>query len=144
HEYMMVRQYDRVLFSQRDPETAVQEVNLPINSEWTVAVKKFHYKLVSVQDFEESADVFAWYLAGEEEPQLQIRSRKPGDRISLAGMSNPKKVARLMIDEKVPAPFRKGWPVITDSNDEILLMPGLRPSRHISAIQRPEDIWVLM
>lgn len=144
HKYMMVRQYDRVLFSQRDPEAAEHEVHLPITGTWTAAVKNFCYKLVSLQDFEESEDVFAWYLASEEEPQLQIRSRKPGDRIPLAGMSNSKKVARLMIDEKVPAPIRAGWPVIADSNDEILLVPGLRPSRNISAIQRPEDNWVLM
>ncbi|WP_422121810.1 tRNA lysidine(34) synthetase TilS [Planococcus sp. X10-3] len=143
-KYMMVRQYDRVLFSQRDPEAAPQAFNVRISNEWSVAVKNFRYKLVSAQNFEEMPDVFAWYLSGEDEPQLQIRSRLPGDRIPLPGMSNSKKVARLMIDEKVPAPLRSGWPVITDGNDEILLVPGLRPSRHISAIPRPEDKWVLM
>ncbi|MFD1030297.1 tRNA lysidine(34) synthetase TilS [Metaplanococcus flavidus] len=144
-KYMMVRQYDRVLFSQRDPEAAPQEYDLQIRSdEWSVAVKNFRYKLVSAHNFEESPNVFAWYLSGEDEPQLQIRSRLPGDRISLPGMSSPKKVARLMIDEKVPAPLRSGWPVITDRHGEILLVPGLRPSRHISVIQRPEDNWVLM
>lgn len=143
-KYMMVRQYDRVLFSQRDPETAPQEFKVQISTQWSVAVKNFRYKLVPVQDFEETPDVFAWYLSGQDEPQLQIRSRLPGDRIRLPGMSNPKKVARLMIDEKVPAPLRQGWPVITDANDEILLVPGLRPSLHISVIPRPEDNWVLM
>src|SRR5690606_12884088 len=86
----------------------------------------------------------AWYFSDSTEPQLRIRSRIPGDRIHLSGMAHSKKVARLMIDEKVPAPLRKGWPVITDSNGEILLIPGLRPSRHISRSRCPHDNWVLV
>ncbi|HSJ37485.1 MAG TPA: tRNA lysidine(34) synthetase TilS [Planococcus sp. (in: firmicutes)] len=143
-KYMMVRQYDRVLFSRRDPESAPQELDLLITGEWSGAVKNFRYKLVPVQDFVETPDVFPWYLSSEDEPRLHLRSRLPGDRIPLPGMSHSKKVARLMIDEKVPAPLRRDWPVITDGDGEVLLVPGLRPSRHISRFLRPEDNWVLM
>ena len=143
-KYMMVRQYDRVLFSRRDTESAPREINLSITGEWSEAVKNFRYKLVPVQNFVESPDVTSWYLSGDDEPRLHLRSRLPGDRIRLPGMSHSKKVARLMIDEKVPAPLRNDWPVITDSDGEVLLVPGLRPSQRMSRSQRPGDKWVLM
>ncbi|WP_033542046.1 tRNA lysidine(34) synthetase TilS [Planococcus sp. CAU13] len=142
--YRMIRQYDRVLFSRRDSEAVSEEFHSSITDEWTGAVKNFRYKLLPVQQLREQEDAIAWYFSESAEPQLQIRSRLPGDRIHLSGMAHSKKVARLMIDEKVPAPLRKGWPVITDSNGEVLLVPGLRPSRHISRSRRPQDNWVLM
>lgn len=143
-EYMMVRQYDRILFSSRLTDTVAQANNLVITGEWSEAVKDYRFKLVALQNFAEMPDVTPWYLPGEDEPELHLRSRLPGDRISLPGMAQSKKVARLMIDEKVPAPLRRDWPVITGSAGEILLVPGLRPSRHVSRFPRPEDKWVLM
>ncbi len=142
--YMMIRQYDHVLFSRRELEAAPEEFNSLITGEWSGAVNNFRYKLISMQHFEEQEDAVAWYFSETAEPQLQIRSRLPGDRIKLPGMDHSKKVARLMIDEKVPSPLRKEWPVITGSNGEVLLVPGLRPSLHISRFPRPQDNWVLM
>lgn len=143
--YMIIRQYDRVLFSRRDSEAAPEELNSLITSEWSGAANNFRYKLISVQHFTEQEDTTPWYYHSEvDEPQLHIRSRLPGDRIQLFGMDHAKKVARLMIDEKVPAPLRKQWPVITNSKNEVLLVPGLRSSLHISRFKRPQDNWVLM
>lgn len=142
--YMMIRQYDHVLFSRRDSGAAPEEFSSLITGEWSGAVNGFRYKLISMKHFEEQENASAWFFAEQANPQLHIRSRLPGDRIQLPGMGNSKKVARLMIDEKVPAPLRKGWPVITDSNGEVLLVPGLRPSLHISRFPRQQDNWVLM
>lgn len=143
-QYRMIRQYDRVLFSRRDLEAVPEEVHTLITAKWSGPVHNFRYKLIPVQQLVEQGAAGAWYFSDSTEPQLRIRSRIPGDRIHLSGMAHSKKVARLMIDEKVPAPLRKGWPVITDSNGEILLIPGLRPSRHISRSRCPHDNWVLV
>ncbi len=144
HDYTMIRQYDHVLFSRRDLETASEEFNSPITGEWSEAVNNFRYKLSSVQHSMEDEGSVAWYFSELGEPQLHIRSRLPGDRIDLPGMVHSKKIARLMIDEKVPSLLRKEWPVITDSNGKVLLVPGLRPSLHISRSRRPEDNWMLL
>lgn len=141
--YRMIRQYDRVLFSRRDLQAAPEEFISRITGEWSAAVNNFRYRLVPARQFKEQEDASAWYFSESAEPQLQIRSRLPGDRIHLPGMAGTKKVARLMIDEKVPAPLRNDWPVITDGNGEILLVPGLRPSLHISRSPRSQDNWVL-
>nr|WP_238942882.1 tRNA lysidine(34) synthetase TilS [Planococcus beigongshangi] len=141
--YRMVRQYDRVLFSRRNLLAAPEGFPLQISEDWSAAVNNFRYRLVPIHQFKEQEGASAWYFSESAEPLLQIRSRLPGDRIHLPGMIGSKKVARLMIDEKVPAPLRKDWPVITDGKGEILLVPGLRPSLHISRSPRPQDNWVL-
>ncbi|EOR21818.1 tRNA(Ile)-lysidine synthase MesJ [Niallia nealsonii AAU1] len=59
---------------------------------------------------------------------LIIRTRSAGDRIHLKGMDGKKKVNRIFIDEKIPIHERENWPIITDSNGEILWIPGLKKS----------------
>lgn len=60
---------------------------------------------------------------------LIIRTRKPGDRMSIKGMKGTKKIKSIFIDEKVPLAERQHWPVITDGNEEILWLPGLKKSK---------------
>ncbi|MET1030113.1 tRNA lysidine(34) synthetase TilS [Domibacillus tundrae] len=59
-----------------------------------------------------------------------IRMRQDGDRIQLKGMNGSKKLARLLIDEKVPLAYRGHIPVVTDANGTILWIPGIRKSIH--------------
>lgn len=61
---------------------------------------------------------------------LTIRMRQDGDRIQLKGMSGSKKLARLLIDEKIPLAFRDRVPVVTDADGKILWIPGIRKSVH--------------
>ncbi|MED3574080.1 tRNA lysidine(34) synthetase TilS [Cytobacillus praedii] len=60
---------------------------------------------------------------------LVIRTRKDGDRMSLKGMQGSKKVKDIFIDNKVPLQERNSWPIVTDSNGQILWVPGLKKSR---------------
>ena len=60
------------------------------------------------------------WLLESDEPELEVRSRLPGDR--LAGRR--KKVQDLMVDAKVPAAERDGWPIVV-RGDEVVAVPGL-------------------
>ncbi|SFB31890.1 tRNA(Ile)-lysidine synthase [Lentibacillus halodurans] len=57
---------------------------------------------------------------------LHIRTRKPGDRMRWTGLSGSKKLKDIFIDAKIPLNERDTWPVITDNNDEILWLAGLK------------------
>ncbi|MFS0656679.1 tRNA lysidine(34) synthetase TilS [Bacillus sp. 179-C3.3 HS] len=59
---------------------------------------------------------------------LIIRSRKIGDRIKLKGMNGSKKVKDIFIDKKVPLAERDSWPIVTDSDHQIIWIPGLKKS----------------
>jgi tRNA(Ile)-lysidine synthase len=70
---------------------------------------------------------------------LTIRNRKKGDRMSILGMNGTKKVKDLFINEKIPIHKRNTWPIITNRDDEIIWIPGLRKSvfcLHQSSHQR--------
>ncbi|MFS0638445.1 tRNA lysidine(34) synthetase TilS [Mesobacillus foraminis] len=61
---------------------------------------------------------------------LLIRTRKPGDRMTLKGMSGTRKIKDIFIDEKIPISERDKWPVVTDRSGTILWLPGLKKSSH--------------
>ncbi|MDN7247559.1 tRNA lysidine(34) synthetase TilS [Planococcus shenhongbingii] len=141
---MIVRQYDSVLLSMKPiGEAAVKNVSI-VSNEWSKEMNGFRYKAVPLSQAKLEKNSRFWYFSASEKMKLLVRNRKPGDRIQLAGMERSKKVARLMIDEKVPVPLRKDWPVIAAENDEVLFLPGLRPSNFFSRIKRDEDNWVLI
>ncbi|PLS15136.1 tRNA lysidine(34) synthetase TilS [Bacillus sp. M6-12] len=57
---------------------------------------------------------------------LIARNRKNGDRMKIKGMDGTKKLKDIFINEKIPLPERDAWPVVTDSNGEVLWLPGLK------------------
>ncbi|MDQ0233296.1 tRNA(Ile)-lysidine synthase [Metabacillus malikii] len=61
---------------------------------------------------------------------LIVRTREPGDKISLKGMNGRKKVKDIFINEKVPLQNRDSWPIVLDGNGNILWLPGLKKSTY--------------
>ncbi|PSL27136.1 tRNA(Ile)-lysidine synthase/bifunctional protein TilS/HprT [Planomicrobium soli] len=141
---MMIRQYDRMYFSWQPIGEAAVKDSFIITDDWCSEVNGFRYKAVPLKEAKKQDDAVFWYFSAPDEVVLTVRNRKPGDRIHLSGMIGTKKVARLMIDEKVPVSFRDKWPVIETTCGEILLVPGIRPSKFISRTERIEDNWVLI
>jgi tRNA(Ile)-lysidine synthase len=59
---------------------------------------------------------------------LHIRSRKFGDKISLKNFGT-KKLSKIFIDSKMKMDERDTYPVVTDSDDNILWIPGVKKSK---------------
>ncbi|WP_374055376.1 tRNA lysidine(34) synthetase TilS [Rossellomorea sp. FM04394] len=59
---------------------------------------------------------------------LYVRTRKSGDRMKVKGLEGSKKLKTLFIDEKVPVHLRDGWPIVVDTDDHILWVPGMKKS----------------
>lgn len=57
---------------------------------------------------------------------LSVRSKVPGDRMSLKGMTGSKKLKDIFIDYKIPRQQRSQWPVVCDASGRILWLPGLQ------------------
>lgn len=66
----------------------------------------------------------------EIELPLKVRTRKPGDRITLMNGHGTKKIKEIMIECRVPKHLRDTWPIITDSNDRIIWIPLLKKSSY--------------
>ncbi len=60
---------------------------------------------------------------------LYVRTRKHGDKIALKGTNGHKKVKDILIDSKIPMKDRELWPIVVDSQDTIVWIPGLKKSK---------------
>lgn len=71
---------------------------------------------------------------------LIIRTREEGDKISVKGMDGSKKVNNIFTTEKLTKELRDKQPLVTDSNNEILWIPGLKKSKFDKAKNEEYDI----
>ena len=60
---------------------------------------------------------------------LKIRTRKNGDRMMVKNLGGSKKIKDILIDEKIPFEKRDTIPIVTDSNNTILWLPGVKKSK---------------
>ncbi|RAZ65818.1 tRNA lysidine(34) synthetase TilS [Planococcus maitriensis] len=139
--YMMIRQYDQVFFEKHSEN--LQRQRADIGRLWSPPVLGSRYRVVPVGEEPEAENAVFWYFHSEK-TDFMLRGREPGDRILLAGMSQAKKLARLMIDEKIPSQQRDDWPIIVAGKNEVLLVPGLRIAACLSRTKRPADNRVLV
>lgn len=139
--YRMIRQYDRVFFEKSTEQAEFQRAD--IGQFWSPPVEGCRYRVVPIGEEPEVENAVFWYFHSEE-TDFTLRGREPGDRILLAGMSRAKKLARLMIDEKVPSQQRDYWPIIVAGKHQVLLVPRLRTASYLSRSKRSEDNRVLI
>lgn len=71
---------------------------------------------------------------------LRVRTRKPGDKIHIKGMVGSKKINDIFIDEKIPTQERDLWPIVVDSNNQVVWLPGLKKSKFDKQIKEKCDI----
>ena len=60
---------------------------------------------------------------------LKIRTRKNGDKMTVKNMEGMKKINDIFTDLKIPSECRDIWPILVDSDDNILWLPGLKESK---------------
>ena len=59
---------------------------------------------------------------------VYFRNRKDGDFIILKGSNNKKKIKDIFIEKKIPLRERNNYPLLVDSNDNILWIPNIKKS----------------
>ena len=55
-------------------------------------------------------------------------------------LSGTKKLKDIFIDEKIPMSERKLWPIVVDSNDNIVWIPGIKKSKYNKSKDEKCDI----
>ena len=73
---------------------------------------------------------------------LHIRTKKDGDKLILKGLNKTKKLKDIFIDEKIARLDRNTWPILTDDNDEIIWLPGLKKTKFDREKEQNYDIIV--
>jgi len=73
---------------------------------------------------------------------LRIRRRKDGDRIQIKNFGNSKKISDILTDEKIDYVKRKEIFIVTDSENNILWVPGIKKSKFDKDFNEKYDIIV--
>ncbi len=60
---------------------------------------------------------------------LYVRNRKNGDRIEVKGLNGSRKISDIFIDKKIKSNDRDSWPIVLDSSDTIIWVPGIKKSK---------------
>lgn len=71
---------------------------------------------------------------------LRVRTRMEGDKICIKGMLGSKKVSDIFINEKIPSMERDCWPIVVDSNNVVVWLPGLKKSKFDKQKEEKYDI----
>lgn len=60
---------------------------------------------------------------------LIVRTRQNGDKMEIKNLNGHKKIKDIFIDEKISESDRNNWPILTDQNNQIIWLPGLKKSK---------------
>lgn len=71
---------------------------------------------------------------------LHVRTRVIGDKMEVKGMIGRKKINDIFIDEKIPSHERDLWPIVVDSTNKIVWLPGLKKSKNDKSKEEKYDI----
>lgn len=71
---------------------------------------------------------------------LFVRNKELGDFIEILGLNGKKKIKDIFINEKINVEERKSYPIVVDSNNTILWLPGLKKSKYDSLKTKNYDI----
>ena len=71
---------------------------------------------------------------------LYIRNRKEGDYLEVKNLKGKKKVKELFIEAKIPLNKRNSYPLLVDSNDNILWVPNIKKSKFNTGKNQNYDI----
>ena len=71
---------------------------------------------------------------------LHVRTRRDGDKMSLKNMNGSKKISDIFIDAKVNKNDRNIYPIVTDDEDKIIYIPGIKKSKLDIPINGEYDI----
>ena len=71
---------------------------------------------------------------------LYIRNRKEGDYLEVKNLKGKKKVKELFIEAKIPLNKRNSYPLLVDSNDNILWLPNIKKSKFNTGKNQNYDI----
>lgn len=135
HNVQVIKSYDEVLFTKEVKETISYEMELI-----KYAILPNGHKIEVVDDEESNNNDVCRIDSSEVSFPLYVRTRKLGDKMFLKKIDGYKKVKDIFIDCKIPTKDRDKWPIVVDSKDKIIWIPGVKKSKFTKLKNERYDI----
>lgn len=128
------KEYDKLSFKEMsinyDYNILLEDITLLPNGKY----------LCIVDSVDDNSNYICRLSSEEVKLPLYVRNRNDGDRIDVMNLSGSKKVKDIFIDEKIPMGERKLWPIVVDSDDNIIWIPGIKKSKYNKSKDEKCDI----
>lgn len=125
NDFIVVKSYDNVVFKKEKSFKDSYEIDL------SGYVNLPNGKNLEIVESSNITTNFVCRLNSKEiSMPLHVRNRRDGDKMKIKGMLGSKKVKDIFIDEKIPMEERNTWPVVLDSLNNIVWIPGLKKSTY--------------
>ena len=98
------------------------------------------YKIFKTKNSQEKSNYVIRLNSEEIKLPLYVRNRKDGDKIRIKNLEGSKKIKDIFIDSKINLRDRNMWPVVVDSSDTIIWLPGLKKSEFDKKNKEKYDI----
>jgi tRNA(Ile)-lysidine synthase len=121
-----------------------QDGEYDIGNGWCFSIEPIMYSPEQLDFIEFLKDDFqVWMDRDAIREGLGLRIRAEGDLISPLGMDGKSmKISDLMINEKIPSPYRELWPLVV-RDDEVLWVPGGRLSHQARITKDTQGVYKL-
>ena len=120
---IVTKKYDKLLFN--NTPISKDNYNIELRDEVTTPVGVI--KLIDQDDKDTSNNIIRINSKDITLP-LFVRNRKDGDKIEVKNLNGSKKVSDIFIDNKLEKEIRDVYPIVVDSNDKVLFIPGIKKS----------------
>ena len=124
HNIEVVKSYDRAIITKEVKE--VIDYNIELSKYASLPNGR---KLEIIDEIESNNNDVCRIDSSEVKLPLYVRTRKLGDKMYLKKIDGCKKVKDIFIDCKVPIDERDKWPIVVDSEDKIIWIPGIKKSK---------------
>lgn len=132
--YIAIKEYNEVYFTKKIKDKTNYKIELkPFNIIDNHIIKKIDNTNNNGNDIctlDSSTIAFPLY----------IRNRKEGDYLEVKNLKGKKKVKELFIEAKIPLNKRNSYPLLVDSNDNILWVPNIKKSKFNTGKNQNYDI----
>lgn len=122
-DVIILKEYDKLSFDYKSDKKGYKYV---LDKDLEIGHGKFIF-----EDEEESNTNFVCRLNSNDiRLPLIVRSRLDGDKIEIKNLNGSKKVKDIFIDVKLDKSKRDIYPIVTDSNNNIVWIPGVKKSKY--------------
>ena len=132
---IVIKSYNEVVFTYDDEQT--DEYEIEISNMVSLPNGKIIEK---VSDSSDTSNNTIRLYSGDISFPLYVRNKRNGDKIEVKGMNGTKKISDIFTDEKIKTSDRNSWPVVLDSENNIIWLPGLKKSKFDKKISQEYDI----
>ena len=135
HNVEVIKEYNKAVFTKEVKE--IIDFNIELTS--SVDLPDGH-KIKLVDEVDNNNNFVCRLDSNEVKLPLYVRTRKLGDKMCLKKIDGYRKIKDIFIDCKIPVSQRDSWPVVVDSSDKVIWIPGVKKSKYTKLINEKYDI----